>query len=104
MRSRVKLNFRCATDVLPEVAKSSDFRLFAAMLTVGVLLINLLKSNENLRLASSGKFLDLWFGTRGSEVQILSPRPYLFVSVPETWVTECTGYIGHKRRVLEPQK
>ena len=34
------------------------------------------------------------FGTRGSEVQILSPRPLFSVSGPETWVTECTGYIG----------
>ena len=37
----------------------------------------------------------IWFGTRRPEVQILSPRPFFSRSSPETWVTECTGYIGN---------
>ena len=37
----------------------------------------------------------IWFGTRGSEVQILSPRPLFSMSVPETWVTERSGDIGY---------
>src|SRR5215831_15698454 len=34
------------------------------------------------------------FGTRGSEVQILSPRPFFSWSGPETWVTQRTGHMG----------
>ncbi len=30
------------------------------------------------------EFVISWFGTRGSEVQILSPRPIFSLSVPET--------------------
>ena len=37
----------------------------------------------------------IWLGTRGSEVQILSPRPIFSMSVPETWVTERSGDIGY---------
>jgi hypothetical protein len=35
-------------------------------------------------------FLTLQFGTRGSEVQIPSPRPLPRGSGPETWVTQRT--------------
>jgi hypothetical protein len=40
----------------------------------------------------------LWFRTRGSEVQILSPRPMFLGSSPDRWVTERSGDGGTNLR------
>jgi hypothetical protein len=62
-----------------ETAKASDFNKLQQLSTSSLQAVQY-QTVVNLRIQQLSIIAGIWFGTRGSEVQILSPRPILSIT------------------------